>query len=90
MGLLAALAWISNNPYSLEIDSLSVYADSQLMIRQMQGIYKVKSPNLMDLNLTAKKLILQFKFPVVFKDIRREFNKDADALANQAMDSANE
>lgn len=86
MGLLAALTWIKNNPDNLAITSLSVFADSQLMIRQMQGAYKVKSPNLINLYKTAKLIISQFDFPVTYTDIRREFNKLADELANQAMD----
>lgn len=86
MGLVAALTWIKNNPDNLDISSLSVFADSQLMIRQMQGVYKVKSPNLIELYRTAKHLVSQVCFPVTFTDIRREFNKLADELANQAMD----
>lgn len=86
MGLVAALTWVKNNPDNLKISSLSVFADSQLMIRQMQGVYKVKSPNLINFYKIAKHFVSQFDFPVTFTDIRREFNKLADELANQAMD----
>ena len=86
MGLLAALTWVKNNPDNLAISSLSVFADSQLMIRQMQGAYKVRSPNLINLYKTAKLIVSHFDFPITYTDIRREFNKLADELANQAMD----
>lgn len=86
MGLVAALTWITSNPNNLQITSLSLFADSQLMIRQMQGVYKVKSPNLINLHKTAKNLVSQANYPIIFTDIRREFNKLADELANKAMD----
>jgi hypothetical protein len=56
------------------------------MIRQFQGIYKVKAPTLLPLFSRAQQLLLQINLPAKFTDVRREFNKLADELANQAMD----
>ncbi len=62
-------------------------ADSQLMVRQLEGAYKVKSPELKPLFDEAKSLIRSLES---FKTshVRRELNKRADELANIAMDQA--
>ncbi len=65
---------------------VKVYLDSQLVVRQIQGIYKVKKPELKPWFEKASELKKQFK-AVEFFDIRREFNKEADKLANEAMDA---
>lgn len=60
--------------------------DSKLVIEQLKGNYKVKHPNLAPRYFEVKNLISR-SFPhVSFEHVRRELNKDADALANQAMD----
>jgi len=85
-GLIGALNWINKNQDSLKISQINFHADSQLMIRQMQKIYKVKAPNLIPIFLQAQDLINSISLPIIFKDVRREFNELADELANQAMD----
>lgn len=63
-----------------------VRMDSKLVIEQLKGAYKVKHPNLVPRYLEVKNLIAR-SFPhISFEHVRREFNKDADALANEAMD----
>lgn len=59
--------------------------DSELVVKQLKGEYKVKHPGLKPLFEQAKSLISQIK-NVSFKHIPRELNKQADRLANQAMD----
>ena len=85
-GIIAALEWVKKNQSAYQITQLNFFADSQLMIRQFQGIYKVKAPTLLPLFSRAQQLLLQINLPAKFTDIRREFNKLADELANQAMD----
>ena len=85
-GLLGALIWLSNNQNSFDLSQINFFADSQLMIRQMQGIYKVKADNLKPFYKQAKDILKNISTPIVFKDVRRELNKLADELANQAMD----
>lgn len=66
--------------------SLLIRMDSKLVIEQLKGNYKVKHPNLVPRYLEVKNELAR-AFPIVtFEHVRREFNKDADALANQAMD----
>jgi ribonuclease HI len=65
--------------------NIHVYMDSKLVCEQIKGNYKVKSSNLIKYYRKAKDLIKQFnKFQI--SHIRREFNKHADRLANQALD----
>ncbi len=80
-GLLAALEYASNH----HLTRVRVFADSELMVRQMTGHYKVKSPGLQPLFQRAQALAA--KIPDFrIEHVRREFNRGADALANQAMD----
>jgi ribonuclease HI len=65
---------------------LDVFSDSLLMVEQMKGRYKVRHPGLKPLYERARELVRTFD-RVSFHAVRRELNKDADALANQAMDA---
>ena len=85
-GLIGALNWINENQNYLKISEIIFHADSQLMIRQMQGLYKVKADNLKPLFKKAKEIINSISSPIIFKDVRRESNELADELANEAMD----
>lgn len=81
MGLIGALSWIENNCPESEIE---INSDSQLLVRQMKGIYKVKADHLKKLWMIAQDLVKGKQ--IQFQEIRREYNKKADALANLAMD----
>lgn len=65
---------------------LLVRMDSELIVKQMQGLYKIKEPTLQGLASQVLKLKSNFK-SVVFTHVRREFNKDADRMVNQALDA---
>jgi ribonuclease HI len=82
-GLLAALRWAVAN----RVRTLHVRADSELMVKQMRGEYRVKNAGLLPLFEEARSLVRQIG-RVTFEHVRREFNKDADRLANEAMDEA--
>ena len=82
-GLLAALRWAVEHG----VKTLHIRADSELMVKQMKGIYRVKNPGLLPLYEEAKRLARQVG-RVTFEHVRRELNKDADRLANEAMDEA--
>ncbi len=66
-----------------------VRMDSKLCIEQMNGNYKVKHPNLVPRYLEAKNVIARHFTKVTFEHVPREKNKDADELANEAMDRKN-
>ena len=67
-----------------KVKHLTLYSDSQLLIRQLNGQYKVKSPVIKPLFLQCQKLLQTFSF-YELKYIPREKNSGADALANQAL-----
>ena len=82
-GLLAALE------YALHQGArrLKVISDSELLVRQIQGRYKVKNEGLKPLVERARALIARLhSFSI--EHVRRERNSEADRLANQALDSA--
>ena len=87
LAIIGALEWIKKNQSFLNITKINFFADSQLMIRQFQGIYKVKAPTLLPLFSRSQQLLIQINLPCTFKDIRRESNELADKLANKAMDN---
>lgn len=71
----------------LGAESVVVKSDSELMVRQLNGQYKVRTPHLLPLFTEAVKLLKSFpEYKVTH--VRREENKLADALANQALDNA--
>ena len=82
-GLLAALRWATGNG----VRTLHVRSDSELLVKQMKGVYRVKNPGLLPLFEEARALTRQVG-KVTFEHVRREFNRDADRLANEAMDEA--
>jgi len=69
----------------LGIRQLVVRADSELVIRQVTGRYKVKSPGLIPLYQKVRELSGRFD-RIAFEHVPREQNKRADALANMALD----
>ena len=80
-GLVAALkASIKYQPAHIEI-----YSDSQLVVRQLNGLYRVKSESLLPLHKEARRLMSLLGNIAVFY-IPREKNKEADALANKVVD----
>jgi len=82
--LLAALDYAA----SQGISALRIRSDSELLVRQIQGRYKVKSADLKPLHERASKLSRQLAYFAI-EHVRRELNRDADALANVALDSGN-
>ncbi len=62
--------------------ALDVYSDSELVVKQMTGVYACRSPRLYSLNWTCRKLARGLKFRIVH--IRREHNQEANHLANHA------
>lgn len=85
-GLINALEWVKNNKNNFDITFMNIHSDSQLLVHQINGLYKVKAPNLKPLFATCLNLLSEINLPYKFTDIRRELNSTADELANLAMD----
>ena len=71
----------------LEVDDLEVVSDSELMVKQMRGEYKVKNAALRELSLRAKAVERRLG-SVSYTAVRREHNELADRLVNEALDAA--
>src|SRR5271168_617912 len=80
-GLIAAFDYAQSH----NIRALRVESDSELMVKQMQGQYKVKSEDLKPLFERAKKMSMGFE-SFHIDHVYREQNREADALANEALD----
>lgn len=79
VGLREALA--------IGIEELDVRLDSELAVKQLNGQYRVKNPALARLFVDVHNLRSQFR-RITFAHVRREFNKEADALVNSTIDAA--
>lgn len=64
---------------------VKVFSDSELVVRQMAGRYRVKHPDMLHLYRQAQELLGRFE-QVDIAHVPRERNKDADRLANRALD----
>lgn len=79
-----ALKYVLEN--SLKPEKIAFFLDSELIVRQMNGIYRIKDAGL-QLHATAiHKLIAQLALPVSFTHVPRAKNKIADAMVNKALD----
>ena len=81
-GLLAALEYALSHGQK----ALKVISDSELLVRQMRGIYKVKNATLKELHTRAQDLVRKLEWFQITHALR-EHNREADRLANAAMDA---
>lgn len=81
-GLLAALEYAVRKKYP----SLKVLSDSELLVKQMKGQYRVKSPGLLELYDRARALVSKLeRFSI--DHVLREYNREADRLVNKVLDN---
>ncbi len=80
-GLLAALDWAIREKHT----SLKVFSDSELLVRQMRGQYRVKNPDLKRLFERAQSLVRKLDLFSI-EHVRRNSNRDADRLVNEVLD----
>lgn len=79
--LLNALKYVKEEGY----ENVTIYSDSELMVKQIKGEYKVKDEDLRKFYLECRELILKIKnFEIIH--VRREKNKRADLLVNKVLD----
>lgn len=68
------------------IAEITCYLDSELVVKQLNGVYRVKKDDLIQLHAKVKELSKKFSV-IKFEHIRREFNSVADGLVNQVLDA---
>ena len=81
-GLIAAIAYAVSH----QAEGLLVVSDSELLVKQMKGEYKVRAPELQTLHKRANEMLRGLGWFDI-RHVRREQNREADRLANEAMDS---
>jgi ribonuclease HI len=81
-GLLAALEFAVREKHP----SLKVQSDSELLVKQMKGQYRVKSPGLLELYEKARVLVRKLEHFSI-EHVLREYNREADALVNKVLDN---
>lgn len=69
----------------LDAKDVVICSDSELVVKQMNGVYKVKHPDMIPLHRKASTLVRALGGAII-RHVRREENREADALANRAMD----
>jgi ribonuclease HI len=90
-GLIAGLKWLveSLEGKSVEADQVEIFMDSKLVVEQINQNWKINQAHLRDLAKEVWQLLDKIKAQGVtlkLQHVRREYNKRADELANQAMD----
>lgn len=88
--VIYALRYLEEHQISSE--QISFVLDSELIVRQITGVYRIKEPKLQTLAAEVQKLIRSLRennliTSVNFQNVPRSFNKRADQLVNQALDS---
>ncbi len=81
MAILTAL----RHARALGVETVEMRMDSELAVKQLKGEYRVKNPGLAAIYLRIHNEIIQLK-KVTFHHVRREYNKEADAKVNEALD----
>jgi ribonuclease HI len=92
-GVVLALEWVAREFPPTKMPKLSnfqfpiiFYLDSELVVKQLNGLYKIKNEALKILNEEAKRTIKENRLEVVFRHVPRERNKIADLLVNEELD----
>ncbi len=86
-GVLQALTWIKNN-INTPLEKITGYLDSELIVKQLSGEYRVKNDTLKELFANVKQQEAHLAVPIRYIHVPRAQNKEADALVNQALDNA--
>lgn len=91
--VIEALKWLISNSITADATcqvavEVEFFLDSELVVEQLNGRYKVKNEGLKPLFWQIRDLILQLGGKITFKHISREQNKEADKLVNLAIDKA--
>jgi ribonuclease HI len=84
--VILALKWLQENYKNFSTKNVVFLLDSELVVKQINGLYKIKNETLKTLNLKIKKIISGINLKIVFRNIPREQNKIADLLVNRELD----
>lgn len=86
MALISALKFLVKNPITKSTRKISFHLDSELIVKQLKGEYKVKHPELQKLNSQVQSLLVELT-AAEFVHVPRAQNKFADKLVNIVLDA---
>jgi ribonuclease HI len=87
--VILALKWLADNSSKFNFDdSINFVLDSELVVRQINGIYKVKNDELKKRIIVVKNLQNKINKKIIFQHVSRELNTKADTLVNKQLDVA--
>ncbi len=85
--VMLALIWILKNPsIKYQVSSITFFLDSELVVRQLAGLYKVKNKKLQSLFMVIKNIEKKLFAKVNYVSVKRKKNILADTLVNQELD----
>lgn len=84
--VLIALQWLVEENTNNIFNKIQFLVDSELVVKQLTGIYKIKNINIQKIAIEIVKLKKQYDKPILFKNVPREQNKIADILVNEELD----
>lgn len=85
--ILLAHQWLaSSEAKALDVSGVKFVLDSELAVKQLKGIYKIKNTKIASLVIKIKKLQEKLNYPISFVHVKRDQNSQADKLANKALD----
>lgn len=88
MAVIESYNWLlAHRELLMDSSGISFFMDSELICKQLNGLYKVKHPTMQNLHFTVRKKEKELGIPVTYTHVRREKNKRADALVNMALDN---
>lgn len=87
--LYMAMKWLRQyvNKEKVEVKSVTFHLDSELVVKQLNGVYKIKNANLKRIYDWIQSVKNDYKFNTKFVHVPRKENKEADAIVNEVLDS---
>lgn len=87
-GALLAISWLVNElPDQYQKIPITINMDSELVVRQLNGVYKIKNLDLKKISIEIQNLISKNNLEIVFNHVERSKNKIADFLVNKELDN---
>lgn len=83
--VLTAFTLLLSKYNTLAVSKIILYSDSKLLVNQLNGKFKIKSPHIGILIHKIKELENKLKIPILYKWVPREANQHADLLVNEAV-----
>ena len=90
MAFVEALEWLAEFSKKEKIESVTLFLDSKLVVEQVNKNWRVKEARLQTFVIKSWRIIESLPYPIKIKHVLRDKNKEADLLANQAMDAYSE